>query len=75
MVRLFADGVDAFVLLFAGVILLGVSGSKGSLAAAGYWLMGIAVLLGLVGIVRGVQGSHAGRVFRAGRPFIRPGRR
>jgi hypothetical protein len=70
-----ADVIAAVALLFAGVILLGVSGSVGPLAAAGYWLMGIAFLLGLVGIVGGVQGIHAGRAFRAGRPYIRPGRR
>lgn len=69
-----ADLIAGPILGFIGFILLAVSGSKGTLAAAaGYWLMGIAILTALVGIVRCFQGSHAGRTFRAGRPFIRPG--
>jgi hypothetical protein len=70
-----ADLFAAGVFLFIGVILLGASGSGGPLAAAGYWLMGIAILTALVELSGALQGSHAGRVYRAGRPFIRPGRR
>lgn len=69
-----ADVFAAVILLFIGVILLGTSGTEGPLSAAGYWLMGIGILSGLVGILRAVQGSHAGRIFGAGRPFIRRGR-
>ncbi len=75
MAAILADMIAAAVLGFTGVILLGASGSSGALAAAGYWLLGIAILSALVGMVRALQGSHAGRVFRAGRPFVRPGRR
>ena len=70
-----ADAIAAGLLGFTGVILLLASKSSGSVAAAGYWLIGVAVLSALIGIVRSIQGSHAGRVFRAGRPFVRPGQR
>jgi hypothetical protein len=71
MAAIAADTIAALISLLIGVILLIVSGSKGSLATAGYWLMGLAILSVLLGIVRAVQGAHAGRVFRAGRPFVR----
>ncbi len=71
MAAIAADTIAAGIFLFIGVILLIVSGSKGSLATAGYWLMGLGILSALLGIVRAIQGAHAGRVFRAGRPFVR----
>ncbi len=70
-----ADTIAAVVLMFAGVILLSASGASGSVAAAGYGLLGAAMLSGLIAVIRALQGSHAGRVYRAGRPFVRPGRR
>lgn len=68
-----ADVVAAVILLFTGVILLEISADRGTLAAAGYWLLGLGILSGLVGVLRSIQLGHAGRVFRAGRPFITPG--
>jgi len=68
-----ADQIAAVTFLLIGVILLGASGSKGPTAAAGYWLIAIAVFTALLGGVRALQLSHGGRAFRAGRPFIRPG--
>jgi hypothetical protein len=70
-----ADLLAALVLLFAGFTALGASGDRGALAAVGYWLAGAGILAGLVAMGRGCQLIHAGRAFRAGRPFVRPGRR
>ena len=67
-----ADLMAALILLIAGFTLLGASGSRGLGAAAGYWIAGVGILSALVGMVRASQLIHAGRVFRAGRPFIRP---
>jgi hypothetical protein len=70
-----ADIIAAFAVGFIGVILLFASGARGPVGAAGYWLLGIAILSSLIAMVRGVQGAHEGRVYRAGRPYVRPGRR
>jgi hypothetical protein len=70
-----ADLMAALMLCLVGFTCLGASGDRGPLAAAGYWIVGIGILSGIVAMVRGCQLIHAGRVFRAGRPFIRPGRR
>jgi hypothetical protein len=71
-----ADLITAFVVGFIGVILLFALGRDGgSVAAAGYWLLGLAILSCVICIGRGLQGAHEGRVYRAGRPFVRPGRR
>jgi hypothetical protein len=65
--------IAASIFGFTGVILLILSKSSDSVATAGYWIGSIGIVLALAGIVRYLEGSHAGRVFRAGRPFIRPG--
>jgi hypothetical protein len=70
-----AAGVD----ILAGAA-MGISGTvlasitqHGMPAAVGYWLGAAGILSAVLGIIRGLQGSRAGRAFRAGRPFIRPG--
>jgi hypothetical protein len=70
-----AAGVD----ILAGAA-MGISGAllasitlHGMPAAIGYWLAAAGILSAVLGIIRGLQGSRAGRAFRAGRPFIRPG--
>jgi len=55
----------------AGILLLLVAGGSGSLQLAGYWLMGVGVMMILLGSVRYVQGVRAGRVFRGDRPFVK----
>jgi hypothetical protein len=70
-----ADIIAGVTILLVGVIFLAASGSKGAFAATGYWLMGAAILSDLLAIIRIIQVAHVGRVFRAGRPFIRPGQR
>jgi hypothetical protein len=66
-----ADTIAAGIFWLIGVIFLVVSGNKGWLPTAGYWLMGLGILSALLGTVRAVQVAHAGRAFRAGRPFVR----
>lgn len=75
LAAILADVIAATIFGFTGVILLILSNSNGAVAAAGYWMGSIGITVALVGIVRCLQGGHAGRVFRAGRPYIRPGRR
>jgi hypothetical protein len=70
MAAIAADIIAAGIFLLIGVILLAFSRSTGLLATAGYWLMGLGILSALLAIVRTVQCAHAGRVFRAGKPFV-----
>jgi hypothetical protein len=57
-----------------GAILLGVSLAQGTLGTAGGCIFLLGIVLVLLGIVRAVQLSHAGKAFRAGRPRVRPTR-
>ena len=54
-----------------GIVLLLVSGDRGSLPLIGYSLMGLGVLLVVLGSMRYIQGSKAGRRFRGDRPFVK----
>jgi hypothetical protein len=56
-----------------GIVFFAAAGVDGMPAAIGYWLAAAGILSAVLGIIRGLQGSRAGRAFRAGRPFIRPG--
>jgi hypothetical protein len=80
-------GPDGQVLIEAALVdllaagILGVGGGvlaavteHGIPATAGYWLQGVGILAAAVPAVRAIQLSRAGRLFRAGRPFTRPGK-
>jgi hypothetical protein len=61
------------ILALGGLVLSGLAADHGIAATTGNWLTGIGILAAVISFVRAIQGSHAGRVFRAGRPFIRAG--
>jgi hypothetical protein len=70
-----AAGVDTLaggVMGLSGALLASIT-QHGLPAAIGYWLAGAGILSAVLGIVRGLQVSRAGKAFRAGRPFIRQG--
>ena len=72
-----AAGVDAIgggIVGFGGVLLASLT-QHGLPAAVGHWLAEAGIVPALLGIIRALQGSRAGRAFRAGRPFIRRGQR
>ena len=66
-----ADFSVAFLLCCLGAALFSARSSPGSLAAAGYCILGAGILIGLLGMFRVMQLADAGRNFRAGRPFNR----
>ena len=70
-----ADYIAGVVLGPGGIVLSILSGGHGLAATTGNWLAGVGILAGVIGFVRAIQGSRAGKVFRAGRPFMRAGRR
>jgi hypothetical protein len=70
-----ADGCPAGLIGMTGVVLLFVATGHGVLAVIASWMAGIGIVGCLVGLVRAVQGARAGRIYRNGRPFVRPGGR
>lgn len=66
-----ADTLVGFLLMVPGALLAAIALGDGPLAAIGYWMLGIGLLSCALSFTRIIQGSRAGRAFRAGRPFIR----
>lgn len=65
-----ADGFPGSLMCVIGIATLAATGST-----VGGYLILIGVLIALLGIVRTIQGARAARIYRNGRPFIRPGSR
>jgi hypothetical protein len=68
-----ADLLAGGILGLGGVALAAVT-VYGIPATAGSWLAVVGILAALISGVRAIQGSRAGKAFRAGRPFTRPGK-
>ena len=66
------DGLAGAVLGIPGALLASIA-QRGVPAAIGYWMAGIGVLSGVLGIIRAIQTARAGKAFRTGRAFIRLG--
>lgn len=67
-----AARIYSFPVLTLGLVLMFVSSLKGPVAVVAYLLIGTAVAMGVLGIVRGIQAGRVGRRHRGGRPFVRP---
>lgn len=64
-------GLLAAVVGFTGVGILFAAPDHGLLFHSGYFVIAIGVVLALLSIFRSIQGTYAGRRFRAGRPFVK----
>ena len=64
--------LPAALMVVSGIAFMLASGGGGTLLTLGYWLDGFGVILVLLGSIRTVQGSRAGRAFRGNRAFLKP---
>lgn len=64
--------LPAALMVVSGIAFMLTSGGGGTLLTLGYWLDGFGVILVLLGLIRTVQGSRAGRAFRGNRAFLKP---